>query len=243
MYIREGKNLTFDYGANPVLCGLNLSLPVGITGLVGPNGAGKTTALKILAGVTKPKDGHIFHKEKQIRTSRDYSVLRKKTGFLPQNPTWTTTTSISDFVEYCYRMNGGKGNPKLAVERALTKTNTLSLRDRMIGKISGGERRRAFLAGAIVHSPEVLILDEPSVGLDPEQRIEFRKMLAELKNETAILISTHIIEDLRGISSNLVVINHGKQLWSGSIDKLASLGNSSEDVSDLEAGYLHVLGN
>ncbi|MGV9182526.1 ATP-binding cassette domain-containing protein [Arcanobacterium canis] len=243
MIVREGKNLRFSYGSREVFSDLNIELPRGLTGLVGPNGAGKTTVLRILAGIIKPSSGYVMHDGEKILSARSRSVLRQKTGYLPQNPTWTSLTSVGDFVEYCFRMNGGRNEVSRAVAAALEATNVYQLRDRKIGQLSGGERRRVYLAGAIVHSPEVVILDEPTVGLDPEQRIHFRQMVENLATESTVLLSTHIIEDLSGIAHAISVLNEGKVIWNGTVDALRSYGEGAKGMSDLEAGYLYVLGH
>lgn len=233
--------MTHRYGRVQALHNLNLFLPTGLTGLVGPNGAGKSTAMRILAGITTPSSGNLSLNGKPIATSKERSVLRQKTGFLPQHLGWDRLTSVSEYITYSLTMYGFKKNKKARVAEVLELTDTSHLASRPIAKLSGGEQRRAFLAGAIAHDPQILILDEPTSGLDPSQRVTFRKLIHDLSKDKIVVVSTHLIEDLGSSADSIILIREGKDHWAGSPHELAAKGEATGEVTRLESGYLNVL--
>lgn len=240
-HVLEASSIEFNYGAHRVLNDLNLGVDFGLTGIVGPNGAGKSTLLRVLAGIQRPSGGSLHREGEKVETFRARSQLRARVGYMPQSPNWSRLTSIEEFLTYCFRMNSGRGSAKSAVSGALKRTNTEDFRKRQLGQLSGGEQRRVYLAGAIVHDPPIVILDEPTVGLDPQQRISFRNLVADLAKGSAVLLSTHLIEDLAEAADVVHVLDDGRIRWSGSIDEMVSRAQKRPGMSLLEAGYLDVL--
>lgn len=230
----------YRYGKNRALDGLSLSLPTGLTGLVGPNGAGKSTAMRLLAGISAPDAGSLFLDDREINGVKSRSELRRITGFLPQHLVWDRLTSAFDYIRYSLTMYGFKGDKKAQAYRALELTNVGHLAERPIARLSGGEQRRAFLAGALAHDPEILILDEPTAGLDPNQRVAFRTLIRELSKRRIVVVSTHLIEDLGTSADSIILIDKGCQRWAGSPKELTSLGEDTEGMTRLESGYLRV---
>lgn len=236
----ELSGATYKYGRALALDGINLLLPTGLTGLVGPNGAGKSTAMRILAGITVPASGALHLDGQRISTSQERSHLRGLTGFLPQHLSWDRLTSVREYVQYSLTMYGFKGDKKKRASEALELTAIGHLANRPIARLSGGEQRRAFLAGAISHNPEILILDEPTAGLDPSQRISFRTLIHELSEDKIVVVSTHLIEDLGMSADSIVLIQDGRDHWVGTPKELASLGERTDGMTQLESGYLSV---
>lgn len=163
---------------------------------------------------------------------------------MPQNVRWFRDNTVEEFVAYCLQMRGfTKADRDNLVEIALSATNVVKLKKRPLGELSGGERQRAFLAATIVHQPEILILDEPTAGLDPHERIRFRKLLRKLSEKRSILLSTHLIEDLGFTTDRIIVLNQGAVVWDGTPTALSDRGNASQERTALESGYMSVLNN
>lgn len=238
----ECEGISFSYGSNRVLIDVSLELSTGLVGLVGPNGAGKTTLLRILAGIESPSGGALLVNGKAVRSFRERSRLRELAGYLPQNPHWASLTTVDDFLRYSYRLNNRRDNVADAIDLALGQTRIEHFRNRRLGQLSGGEHRRVFLAGAIVHQPSLLILDEPTAGLDPQQRVSFRALIADLSKSRTVITSTHLIEDLAESSDVIHVLHRGVIGWSGTVAAMETAGASQPGMSRLESGYLNVLG-
>lgn len=177
----------------------------------------------------------------------DRSRLRGRVGYLPQSPRWLPELTVTEFVTYFGKLRIGRHGVDEAVSRAVTAVGLEDSRDVQLGHLSGGQRQRAFIAQTIVHSPQILILDEPSAGLDPRQRVRLRELLAGLAAERLVLVSTHVVEDLQQLASRILILDEGRALWQGSFADLQEWGRRDGQghhalASDAEAGFLSLIG-
>lgn len=229
-----------QYGKNKVIEDLDCSIPQArVVGLLGPNGAGKTTLLKTVATLLTPKAGHLDVLGYDLRRKEDVKQLRRHLGYLPQNFTVDTTFTVQQYVEYSLWMREvpKKDIVRLATQ-AIENVGLVEVSDRKISKLSGGMRQRAGIAAATANAPQLILLDEPTVGLDPAQRAEFRNSLGNFPLST-IILSTHLIEDISAAADYLLVMNKGKITYSGS-SKILNQG-SDRSLEALEARYLQLL--
>ena len=221
------KDLTKIYpSGHKALNGLNLEINPGMFGLLGPNGAGKTTLMRILTLLQNPSSGTILFDDYDI--SRDRKAIRSILGYLPQDFRFFEKLKTWEFLDYGASMAGIKGTKKRAeiVDEMLRKVGLFEVRDRWANHLSGGMKRRLGIAQAIVGSPKVIIVDEPTTGLDPEERIRFRNILSEVSNEdTIIILSTHIVGDISSTCKNLALLNKGELKFEGSPDDMIELAN------------------
>ncbi len=236
--------VTFGYGGEPLLSSLDLDIPHGIVGLLGANGAGKTTLLKILATVLKPQAGTITVAGRELTDFAAVRSARGEIGYLPQDFGYFRGFSVLDFVSYCGWLRGVSSD-RLAesTTQAVDAVNLSHCADTRMRKLSGGMLRRAGIASAIVGDPPVVLLDEPTVGLDPEQRLDFRELIGSLSTRTGgcIVLSTHLVEDIAALDEHVVVLDGGEVCFSGRAAELAE--NSSDDHrgdTPIERGYVAV---
>lgn len=189
----------------------NLKLNSGILGLLGPNGAGKSTLMRMLATISKPTEGKILWNE--IDISKNPDEIRKIIGYLPQNFGVYPNLNAMEFLEYMAAIKGLKGkNTKNRIMELLELVNLMDAYKRPIGGYSGGMRQRVGIAQALLNDPQLLIVDEPTVGLDPEERVRFRNLLSDLSGKRIILFSTHIVPDIEATASNIAIMSKGKLL-------------------------------
>jgi len=190
---------------------LSLTLKPGIIGLLGPNGAGKSTLMRILATMGKPSTGSVFWRDQD--TVKNPDALRQELGYLPQSFGVYENLSARDFLLYLAAL---KDIPtKLAgktVDKLLEQVNLNNVANNSLKGFSGGMRQRIGIAQALLNDPKLLIVDEPTVGLDPEERARFRQILSELAGERVIILSTHIVSDVESIADQIAIINAGKLL-------------------------------
>jgi len=205
------------YGKKQVLFDINMKLTKGIYGLLGKNGAGKTTLMEIISTLSVPNRGSILYDGSEINR-KNSKVIRRKIGYLAQDAELYPNLSVRENLTYMAMLNN------LEDETAVTNIiNILHLNDfcdKKFRSLSGGMKRRTCLAEAMMHSPELLIVDEPTVGVDPEERVAIRKILYEYAEESLVLFSTHIIEDITNTCENLFVLDEGKILYSGTVTEL-----------------------
>jgi len=209
------QQLTKKYGKEKIgLLDFSLSLENGIIGLLGPNGAGKSTLMKILATISRPTngtvrlDGHDLVKEP--------NHLRKVLGYLPQDFGVYPNLNAYEFLEYLAALKGvgGKGL-KRRIEILLDNVNLTEAAKKPIGTYSGGMKQRIGIAQALLNDPKVLIFDEPTVGLDPEERVRFRNLVADLANDCIVILSSHIVSDIETIADRVVVMKSGQLIVEG----------------------------
>ena len=205
------ENLGKRYGQHWALRELSLAATPGMLGLVGPNGAGKTTLMRMLATLLDPTEGTIRWNGQDLRTHGE--ALRKVLGYLPQEFGVYREFSGRQFLRYLAAMKGLPGAlAHRRVEEVLELTNLERVADRKLPTYSGGMKQRVGIAQALLNNPELLIVDEPTAGLDPAERVRFRNVLASLTSDRIILLSTHIISDVEAVASRLVILQEGQML-------------------------------
>lgn len=218
----EGLSKIYGKGRSKVyaLNDINITIGKGMFGLLGPNGAGKTTMMKILATLLKPSAGKISIFGFDLKKDRKH--IRRLLGYLPQEFGVYDTLYAGEFLDYIARLNGIKDRKKrkTAVEKMLELTNLQNYTDRKVKTFSGGMVRRLGIAQALIGSPELLIVDEPTTGLDPEERIRFRNLLSEISNNVTIILSTHIVNDISSTCQNLTILNLGKIVYTENPENL-----------------------
>ncbi|MNO54504.1 putative ABC transporter ATP-binding protein YxlF [compost metagenome] len=188
---------------------INLQLNPGIIGLLGPNGAGKSTIMRILATISQPTEGTVTWKGIDIRKHPD--ELRRVLGYLPQDFGVYPQLNPVEFLEYAAALKGLSGrNVKTRIFEILELLNLYEVRKRPIGGFSGGMRQRIGIAQALLNDPELLIIDEPTVGLDPEERMRFRSLLTDLSGERVIIFSTHIVSDIEATADQIAILSKGQ---------------------------------
>ncbi len=224
-------NVKKSFGKKEILHGINLNFDKGIYGLLGPNGAGKTTLMSIMVGLLDASEGEVKYNGKNT-TDKD-SVFLSKLGFLPQYPGYYKNYTAYEFLEYMSALKGIKGNNKKQINELLEFVNLTEHRDRKVGTFSGGMLRRVGLAQTLLGEPEVIILDEPTAGLDPIERIRLRNLLSEIAQNRTVIVATHIVSDIEYIANEVVLLFGGQVVSSGSPEKLTS--DISEKVWRVEA--------
>lgn len=236
-------DVTFSYGRSIALAGVSLSLGRGVTGLLGPNGAGKSTLMRVLSTILPPSSGEL-HIDGTVVDQQSTPGLRRRIGLLPQRFDTMGSATVLRNVSYAAWAAGVA--PSDAVARAQEALAVVGLEKRAEHKareLSGGQRQRLGIACAIAHQPAMLLLDEPTVGLDPLQRAGLRNHLQQIGRTSAVLVSTHLVEDLSTISDSIIVLAEGRVVFTGSVSELARLGADSptQGLTELEAGYAAVI--
>ena len=229
----EVKNLTKRYGAFDAVKDINFTINDGeIVGFLGPNGAGKTTTMNMLTGYIEPTEGTIivdgFDIEKKPKQ------VKEKIGYMPENVPLYKELTVREFVEYIADLRGIKKNAKKeAVNKVLDETGLKDVQNKLISKISRGYKQRVGLAGALVGDPEILILDEPTVGLDPKQVVEIRNLIKSLKGRCTVILSSHILSEVSNMCDKIIVINNGKIVKIDSTKNLIDVERRNSKVIDI----------
>jgi ABC-type multidrug transport system ATPase subunit len=216
----QGLNKIYP-GGNKALSDVNLEIKEGMFGLLGPNGAGKSSLMRILVTLMKPTSGKIFVNGRDAAANRAY--LRSILGYLPQDFSFFSNLKTYEFLDYAARMAGmtRRSARNEAVDRLLEEVGLFDVRSRKAGKLSGGMKRRLGIAQALINDPKIVIVDEPTTGLDPEERIRFRNLLARLSSQDVIIIlSTHIVADISGTCEHMALLNRGEVAFTGSPEEL-----------------------
>jgi ABC-2 type transport system ATP-binding protein len=220
--IIEVTNLTKNYGPYRAVDSVSFSVKKGeVVGFLGPNGAGKTTTMKIITGFMAASSGTA--KIAGFDVFEDPIEVKKRIGYLPETPPLYGDMSVESYLKFVAQLKGvPKENLKRLVDRSIEKTDLGSVRRRLIQNLSKGYRQRVGISQALVSDPEVLILDEPTVGLDPRQVAEVRSLIKELAGHHTIVLSTHILPEVQASCQRIIIINKGKIVAEDSIDRLSS---------------------
>lgn len=218
----EIKNLTKTYsGGFKALDNVDLFINEGMFGLLGPNGAGKSTLMRILVTLMKPTTGQVLVDGRDISSYR--KEIRKMVGYLPQDFRFFAKLRSWEFLDYAARLAGmnSKRERGQRVDEMLESVGLFEFRNRMANKLSGGMKRRLGIAQALIARPSIIIVDEPTTGLDPEERIRFRNLLSDLgRSETIIILSTHIVGDISSTCNQMALLNEGSLIYHGTPDQL-----------------------
>lgn len=201
-----------DYPGTPrALDGITLILKPGILGLLGPNGAGKSTLMRILATITRPSGGRVLWNGVDITRRPD--DVRRVLGYLPQDFGVYPNLTAQEFLDYLAAARGlSSADARRRIEELLVMVNLVEVRKRPLGGYSGGMKQRLGIAQALLNDPALLIVDEPTVGLDPEERVRFRNLLADLSGERIVILSTHIVSDVEAAATDIALMNRGRLL-------------------------------
>lgn len=205
-----------------------------LIGLLGPNGAGKSTLMKLLTAGLLPTQGEIrVDGQPLVKCEKR---LKSGLGYLPQSFGLYDELTVYQFLDYMAALKGIQ-NSRQSIAKAISSVHLKAKQEAKIRTLSGGQRQRVGIAQAILGQPEFLVLDEPTVGLDPEERVNFRNMFSEMARERLVLLSTHIIEDIQQVCNRLIIIGQGRILFDGTAKHLIS----ETKTSNLEAAYLHLI--
>ncbi|SHL28459.1 ABC transporter ATP-binding protein [Actinacidiphila paucisporea] len=239
----EITDLTRRFGRTRAVDCVDLTTGTGVFGLLGPNGAGKTSLLRMLATVIRPSSGSMRLLEQDPAGHGPRREIRRKLGYLPQNLGYYPGFTVVEFVEYFALL---KEMPPRQVPRAVAAAvERVGLGDKAKAKLrtlSGGMLRRAGIAQAIVNEPELLLFDEPTAGLDPEQRVEFRSLVRELGQRSTVVVSTHLVEDVGAACAEVALMHQGRIAFQGTPDELVARGaGHGTGDAPLERGYSAVL--
>ncbi|MBR4683281.1 MAG: ATP-binding cassette domain-containing protein [Spirochaetia bacterium] len=200
----------------------NVSFHIGkgeIVGLLGPNGAGKTTIMKILTGYHYPTHGTAILNGYSIYD--DLLKVKESTGYLPEMAPLYDDLTVMEYLDFMADIRKvPKSRKKAEIDRVIQETGLAPVINRSIGKLSKGYRQRTGLAQAIIHSPDILILDEPTTGLDPNQIIEIRKLICDIGKEKTVILSTHILQEVEAVCNRVLILNHGKIVAEGSPEQI-----------------------
>lgn len=225
------ENVAFSYGKKKVLEELSFSAENGIVALLGNNGAGKSTLMNIITGLKTAKHGKVLLNDVDLLRSKQYPI--ESVGYLPQDFNIYNNITGWDFLSYVYDLKKlNEVNKKRYLESIIDQFNLGSVISQRVGKYSGGFKRRLGIAQAVLGEPALIIIDEPTVGLDPEQRIEFRSHLSEISKDSITLISTHIIEDVELFSDQILVLKDRSIQFNGNVQEMISL--ASPEIAVLE---------
>jgi ABC-2 type transport system ATP-binding protein len=236
-------DLTRRFGRNQAVAGVTLQAGPGVFGLLGPNGAGKTSLLRMMATVIPPSSGSMRLLDRDPGSFDSRREIRRRLGYLPQSLGYYPSFTVAEFVEYFALL---KDMPPRripsAVATAIERVDLGAKARAKLRTLSGGMLRRVGIAQAIVNGPELLLLDEPTAGLDPEQRVQFRALLRDLGQQATVLVSTHLVEDVGAACTEVALMDAGRIVFRGTPAELAAKG-TDQDTGDapLERGYTAVL--
>lgn len=244
------QDVSFDYRGHVALEEFTTEFVAGVTGILGPNGAGKSTLLRLIAGLALPSMGTIHHNGSPVGTRAAASTLRESVGYLPQDPRWFGEATVYELVRYFAVSRLGRSDAtSTAIDNAIAAVDLTKQRHDRLRQLSGGQSRRAFLAQSIVHNPSILVLDEPTAGLDPLQRVRLREHVMANSDGRIVIWATHIVDDLVSLADQVIVLDEGHLVWAGSPKELEELGDRASGdqlgrgTSAGERGFLNALAN
>ena len=214
----EARSLSRRYGPNLAVGDFNLTLKKGeVLGLLGPNGAGKSTSMKMLTGNLAPSSGDVLIRGISLR--EEPQAAKRHLGYLPEQPPVYPELTVDEYLSFCAGLHGiAKKQRGEAVAQAKRDCGLTHMSSRLIGNLSKGYQQRVGLAQAIVHRPDVIVLDEPTVGLDPIQIREIRSLIAELGKNHSVILSSHILPEITAVCGRVMIINAGRLVYDASID-------------------------
>jgi ABC-2 type transport system ATP-binding protein len=226
----EVQHLTKRYGELTAVSDISFRVDSGqILGFLGPNGSGKTTTMRVITGFLPATSGTV--KVAGFDIFDDSFEVRKRIGYLPETPPLYNDMTVTSYLRFVARIKGmPRSEISTALDRALTRCGLSQVADRVAGHLSKGYRQRVGLAQAIIHNPDVLVLDEPTVGLDPQQIIEIRTLIKGLAGSHTVVLSTHILPEVAQVCEKVVIINGGKVVKEDLIADLTKDGQTLEEV-------------
>ena len=230
--------ITKKYKDKLALNNISLTLNNGIYGLLGPNGAGKSTLMNVITGNIQPSSGNITWNGKDIKQLK--SEYRSILGYAPQQQGLYDSFSGRRFLSYMAALKGiSKKEMSYEITRALSYVNMTEKADKAIGTYSGGMKQRILIAQAILGNPKLIILDEPTAGLDPKERVRIREQIETLSGDKIILVSTHVVSDIESIANEIILIKNGNIIDRDTVNALCSRHNNSDNLVGV---YMHIFG-
>jgi ABC-2 type transport system ATP-binding protein len=230
-------DVTKSYGAQKALDDVSFTIPRGeIVGFIGPNGAGKSTMMKIITGFITADSGEVT--VCGLPAGANAKAVKQLTGYLPENNPLYTEMYVREYLGYVADLYKIGRERREAVNSVIERTGLLPEQGKKIGALSKGYRQRVGLAQALIHDPQVLILDEATTGLDPNQIIEIRNLISEIGKERTVMLSTHIMQEVEAICSRVIIIDHGRIVADGPISEISSLAGAR-----LEDTFRQLTGN
>lgn len=218
---------------------INLEMQQGMFGLLGPNGAGKTTLMKIIAALLKKSSGDVVVCGVPVEKS---SQVREMIGYLPQDFSMYGNMNAYEALDYLAVLSGmNKSQRKEKVPQMLEKVNLLEQKKTKVKAMSGGMKRRLGIAQAIIHNPKVIIVDEPTAGLDPEERVRFRNLLCEIAKEKIVILSTHIVGDIEATCEEIAILNNGKIIFRGKVRELLKMVENNVYMLEISTSEVEII--
>lgn len=235
----EIKNLNQYYGKKQALNDINLTIRTGMFGLLGRNGAGKTTLMKVIATLLPRSEGEVTVCGKSTLKASD---VRRIVGYLPQDFSMYPNMTVYEAMDYMGVLsNLSRAQRRQRIPELLNWVNLQDDRRKRIKALSGGMKRRLGIAQAILHDPEVLIVDEPTAGLDPEERVRFRNLLCEIAEERIVILSTHIVGDIEATCENIAVLDRGRIMYQGTVADLIAAAEGKVYSAEISKRELETL--
>lgn len=239
------RGVRFRYGRGFALGPVSLGVDgPGVTALMGPNGAGKSTLIRLLCGVTSPREGRVEVAGRPMARGRSGREARQVLGYVPQSMQFAPRARLEQVLHHAaWLRRVPRAECEQAVARALSVVDLQDRAGERVRSLSGGMLRRLAVAQALVHDPQVLVLDEPTAGLDPQQRLAMRRYLQNLGEVATVLVATHLAEDVTAVADSVVVLGGGSVLYDGGLAGLLEGGpGASEGMSALDAALTSLLG-
>jgi ABC-2 type transport system ATP-binding protein len=232
--ILKVERLSHKYSSTWAIRDINLEIGQnGVVGLLGSNGAGKSTTMNILCGALRQTEGQVYINGIDMR--KEPELAKKQIGFLPQDPPLYTDLTIDEYLTYCAELRRmEKGSIKAAVEEAKERCGIAHFSTRLIHNLSGGYRQRVGIAQAIIHKPKLVVMDEPTNGLDPNQLIEVRKLIKEIGINHVVLLSSHILSEIHLLCKEVIMIEGGRMVFSDTMDAFNSYAHPHSITLRLE---------
>lgn len=232
----EARGLTKRYGKLTAVDGVNLSVgPRGVVGFLGPNGAGKTTTMRMLTGYLAMTEGSAVVCGHDV--FEDPIAVKQRVGYLPETPPLYPELSVGEYLSFVAEIRGVASAKRLgAIGDAMERVGLRGFERRLVGSLSKGYRQRVGLAQAIVHNPPLIVLDEPTSGLDPAQLVGVRALIREIGQDHAVLLSTHVLQEVDALCERVVVVHRGKVAGDGTVDSLAEAAGAGPWLEVAVAG-------
>lgn len=239
----EIQNVSKSYNRNKyAVKNITFTIEKGILGLLGPNGAGKSTLMKMIATVSKATDGVIILNKNNI--VKDPNYMRKQLGFLPQDFGVYSNLNAIEFLEYMAAIKGvGGSNLKIRITELLEGLNLSEVAKNKLSSFSGGMKQRVGIAQALLNDPKIIIFDEPTVGLDPEERVRFRNLISDLANDSIVILSSHIVSDIDTIADEVAIMKNGTLIVKGTQDDIIKEVSGKVFETTIEPSELSVFKN
>ena len=235
----EIRNLNQYYGRKQALRDIYLTIETGMFGLLGRNGAGKTTLMKVIATLLPRSEGEVSVCGRSTLRPQE---VRKIVGYLPQDFSMYPNMTVYEAMDYLGVLSGlSRAKRRQRIPRLLQRVNLQDDKRKKVKALSGGMKRRLGIAQAILHNPKVLIVDEPTAGLDPEERVRFRNLLCEIAEERIVILSTHIVGDIEATCEDIAVLDEGSVIYQGTVTDLIAMTEGKVYTAEISKRELEAL--